>query len=90
MRVQVGDFLFCQRTYVTLSAEVRCLFMSKDSELMPERPQTNESISDEAERAFHAYSDKMGVDQLTRARILADLDQNAAPGACVGPFRLAP
>ena len=90
MRGQVGDCLFCQRTYVTLSAEVRCIFMSKDSELMPERPQTNEAIPDEAERAFHAYSDKIGVDQLTRARILADLDQNAAPGACVGPFRLAP
>ncbi len=60
MRVQVGDFLFCQRTYLKLSAEVRCIFMRKDSEL------------------------------ITRARILADLDQKAAPGACVGPFRLAP
>jgi len=90
MRVQVRDFLFCQRTYLTLSAEVRCIFMRKDSELMPERPQTNEAIPDEVERAFHAYSDKMGVGQLTRARVLADLDQKAAPGACVGPFRLAP
>ena len=50
MRVQVGDCLFCTRTYLTLSAEVRCIFMSKDSELMPERPQTNEAIPDEAER----------------------------------------
>ena len=90
MRVQVGEFLFCTRTYLKLSAEVRCIFMRKDSELMPERLQTNEEIPDKVERAFHAYSDKMGVDQLTRARILADLDQKAAPGACVGPFRLAP
>ena len=30
MRVQVGDFLFCTRTYVKLSAEVRAILMRKD------------------------------------------------------------
>ena len=89
MRVQVGDCLFCTRTYLTLSAEVRCIFMSKDSELMPERPQTNEAIPDEAERALQAYWDTIGLDHSMRFHILADLDQNAAPGAWVGPFRLA-
>ena len=48
IRFKVGDCLFCTRTYLTLSAVVRCIFMSKDSELMPERPQTNEAIPDEA------------------------------------------
>ena len=30
MRVQVGEFLFCTQTYVTLSAEVRAILMRKD------------------------------------------------------------
>ncbi len=30
MRVQVGDFLFCTRTYLKLSVEVRCILMRKD------------------------------------------------------------
>ena len=89
MRVQVGEFLFCTRTYLKLSAEVRCIFMRKDSELMPERPQTNEEIPNEAERALHAYWDTIGLDQATRVRILADIDQTCAPGVWVGPFQIS-
>ncbi len=88
MRVQVGEFLFCQRTYLKLSAEVRALLMRKDGEPMSDTPQTHGEMPTDAERAPQAYYDTIGVGQIMRARILADLDRKAAPGAWVGPFRL--
>ena len=89
MRVQVGEFLFCTRTYLKLSAEVCCILMRKDGEPMSDTPQTHDDILTDAERALQAYWDTIGLDHATRVRILADLNQTCAPGVWVGPFQIS-
>ena len=54
---------------------------------MSKRSQTHDEIPTEAERALQAYWDTIGLDHSIRVRILADLDQKAAPGRSLSDSR---